>query len=104
MATLLRNNGRGFVKSNSFVTLALCPVDTVSLSSRIDTLFTPAQTVPGVFIYLSIYLAKSMFTIASFHEGFSDTHRSCFGLQYTWLEEDLASVNRSQTPWVIFSG
>ncbi|KAG0567487.1 hypothetical protein M758_7G139800 [Ceratodon purpureus] len=29
---------------------------------------------------------------------------TCGSEQFTWLEKDLASVNRSRTPWVIFSG
>lgn len=53
---------------------------------------------------------RSMFTLQVLQvckrdsAGLVTLRCSNFGLQYTWLEEDLASVNRSQTPWVIFSG
>ena len=35
----------------------------------------------------------------------STEHDFCKGSkQYEWIEADLASVNRSRTPWIVFGG
>ncbi|XP_057976153.1 probable inactive purple acid phosphatase 27 [Malania oleifera] len=56
---------------------------------------TPAQDKP----WYSIEQASVHFTVISTeHSWFEDSE------QYEWMKKDMASVNRSVTPWLIFTG
>jgi hypothetical protein len=46
-----------------------------------------------------IWLLTLFFRMMSTEHDFTDS-----SIQHEWLENDLKSVNRSKTPWVVFTG